>query len=738
MPRRAQTPPRPAASPAARGVVIVESPNKAKTLRQLLGRQWEIIATVGHFCDLPERSLGVEVENGFRPTYVYHPDRKAVVAQLRALRERYAPEAIIVASDADREGEAIGWHIARTAGLRPEEVQRAEFHEITPAGVQRALSRLRPLDLGLVAAQEARRILDRLVGYSVSPVVRDRLPHEREVSAGRVQSVALRVVVDRENAIRAFVPEAFWRIEAHYPWPQEPAREWTAELVGRGEAARPTPHPIRTEAEAQAIAQALAAVPHRVARLERKESKRHPPAPLITATMLQRASARLGMSPEETTRHAKGLFEAGLVTYIRTDDPSVAPEFQRETLAWLASRYGAEIVPGRPNRAKAKGPQSQGAHECIRPTQLDDARAANLTGRARALYDMIRETYLASQCKPARYDVTEAWLSATAEANEGWVLKASGRILRDPGFLALFGHVAEEEGEGGAAQAPLPPLREGEAFAPLRVTPSEHWTRPPERFTEASLIKYLEARGIGRPSTYAAMVEKIRQRAFVALVDRRCLSPTPKGEAVDGELRRFFSAIIKEGFTAELETRLDAIARREENWRAFMADFWAHLTPLLSAARATPLVRSAEPPPAPPETPPARPSSGRPRRRGDAAGAAASGGRKPRKAGKGTATRPRRSAPEAALDGPMPPCPRCREAFLRPISASKDGRRYLVCGRDQPGRRLCGFIMAADDTQNPACPRCGAATRRLPTGGFGCVRWQREGGPESCDGRLPG
>jgi DNA topoisomerase-1 len=787
-------------------VVIVESPNKAKTLRTLLGRRWEVLATVGHFCDLPERELGVDVANGFRPTYVYDPERRDVVARLRGLRDRYGPEAIIVASDADREGEAIGWHIARTAGLRPEEVRRAEFHEITEAGVQRAMRALRPLDLGLVAAQEARRILDRLVGYSVSPVVRDRLAGERDVSAGRVQSVALRVVVDRELAIRAFVPTEFWRIHVQYPWPGETDRSWQAELVGTGTPERHEALALPDATSAQRAAAALAATGHLVASLERREARRSPPAPLITSTMLQRAGARLGMGADETTRHAKSLFEAGLVTYIRTDDPSVSPEFQQETLSWLRARHGEAVVPARPNRHKAKaGSGAQGAHECIRPTQLDDPRAARLSGREQALYHLIRDTYLASQCAPARYDVTEAWLSAPRPEAPALVLKAVGRVLREPGFLTIYGEAAdEEEGEGGE-RAPLPPLRVGDLHDPAEVAPGQHWTRPPERFTEATLIKHLEARGVGRPSTYAAMVAKIKQRAFVETIERRCLRPTPKGERVDAELRAHFSPVIQEGFTASLETRLDAIAARELEWRGFLAEFWASLTPLLEAARAAPRTppaperspagpsagnaegAQAVPPPAdhgpaarrrppraaaggepttaaprrraprpaagssePASAPMAEPAASKPRRArrkvGPAAGTSDQASpRRSRRAPTDAAApaparggRGRRAASTSAASGEAgPPCPRCREAFTRRIVSRKDGRAWLVCGRDAPERRVCGFIMAAEDVANPPCPQCGAPTRRLPGGGFGCVRWRKEGGSESCAGRAP-
>lgn len=677
-------------------VIIVESPNKAKTIRQIVGREFEVLATVGHFCDLPLKDLGVDVANGFKPTYVYDPDKKDVVAKLKALKGRYGPGDILVASDADREGEAIGWHIARTIGLKPTEVRRAEFHEITEAGIKRALKAVRPLDLDLVAAQEARRILDRLVGYTVSPVVRDRLPTEKDLSAGRVQSVALRVVVDRELAIRQFVPKEYWSVHATYPWPGEAQKSWEAEFVGVGLAPKHKPMPLDTQADAAVIASELKQGAHTVVKLTKKETQRKPPAPFITSTMLQKASSRLRMGTDETTRHAKTLFEKGLVTYIRTDEPSVSPEFQQETLEFLKARYGAKVVPAKPNVYKAKGGNAQGAHECIRPTKLDVERPGDLDARAQALYTLIRETYLASQCKPARYDVTEALLQV-----DRYVLKASGRVLKDPGFLAIFQDEDEEDesagGSNGNDAKPLPPLEEGQHHTPSAITPKQHWTKAPERFTEATLIKYLEAHGIGRPSTFNAMVSKILQKAFVEKVNKRYLQPTPKGELLDAELRRFFSPVINEGFTAELEEHLDAIAAREEQWRDYLGRFWGVLTPLVATAREGAPARSYQ------------------RRDGQASGA--NGGAK---------------GGEVA-DANAPPCPKCRAGFTRRIHSTKTGKDYYVCGRDTREKTVCGFIMGVEDLENALCPVCDAPTRRISPTLLVCVLGQKGGG---CDGKI--
>ncbi|HEY9897924.1 MAG TPA: type I DNA topoisomerase, partial [Pantanalinema sp.] len=489
----------------SRRAIIVESPNKAKTIRQLLGAGYEVVATVGHFRDLPEKELGVAVDRDFDPTYVYAADKKDVVAKLKALKGRYKPHEIFVASDADREGEAIGWHIAETIGLPARQVQRLEFHEITREGLARAFSQVRPLDMHLVDAQQARRILDRLVGYKVSPIVRNRLPGEANLSAGRVQSVALRVVVDRELAIRAFKPTESWSVHAHYHVPgQGPDAMFEAEYVGKHTGAKaPRKQTIATREEAETIASALRALSHAVARVERKEARRNPPAPLITSTMLQQAASQLKMGTDETTRHAKALFEAGLVTYIRTDAPSVSPEFQQETLAYLRDRHGAEVVPAKPNIHKAKSANAQGAHECIRPTKLDQEPGAGIEPRARELYALITRIYLASQCRAAVFDATEAWIHAGEHA-----LKASGRVLKQRGYLVILD-------DRDAKETTLPPLSPDQALTLSRVLPKQHWSKPPERFTEATLIKYLEAKGIGRPSTFASMVSLILRKEFV-------------------------------------------------------------------------------------------------------------------------------------------------------------------------------------------------------------------------------
>jgi DNA topoisomerase-1 len=667
-------------------VIIVESPNKAKTIRQIVGRDFEVLATVGHFCDLPVKELGVDVTNGFKPTYVYDPDKKDVVAKLKALKGKYGPGDILVASDADREGEAIGWHIARTIGLKPAEVRRAEFHEITEAGIKRALKAVRPLDLDLVAAQEARRILDRLVGYTVSPVVRDRLPTEANLSAGRVQSVALRVVVDRELAIRAFVPKEYWSVHARYPWPGDPKKSWEAEFAGIGLAPKHKPMALDSEIDAAVIVSELKQGGHTVVKITKKETQRKPPAPFITSTMLQKASSRLKMGTDETTRHAKTLFEKGLVTYIRTDEPSVSPEFQRETLEFLKQRYGAKVVPTKPNIYKAKSGNAQGAHECIRPTRLDLERPEDLDARATALYRLIRETYLASQCKPARYDVTEALLQV-----DRYVMKASGRVLKDPGFLAIYQDEDDEEDKEDAK--PLPLLEEGQHHKPSAVTPKQHWTKPPERFSEATLIKYLEAHGIGRPSTFNAMVSKILQKGFVEKVNKRYLQPTPKGEVLDAELRRFFSPVINEGFTAELEEHLDAIATREEQWRDYLAQFWGVLTPLVATAREGVSRRSYQ-----------------------------------RKDGQGG------SKGGEVADPNAPACPKCQAGFTRRIHSNNTGKDYYVCGRDSREKTVCGFIMGVEDLENAPCPVCEAPTRRITPTLLVCVLSQKGGG--GCTGKI--
>lgn len=671
-------------------VVIVESPNKAKTLRQLLGRDYEVVATVGHFRDLPEKELGVAIDRQFEPQYVLDPAKQDVVLKLTGLKGRYRPDAIYVASDADREGEAIGWHIAETIGLAASEVQRLEFHEITPEGVKRALKAIRPLDLHLVHAQQARRILDRLVGYKVSPVVRRRLPQEQQLSAGRVQSVALRVVVDRELAIRTFKPTESWSVHVHYASDaKDPKATFEAEYIGRYASTKaPRKQAMPTREDAEAIAASLRSLSHHVEKIDRKETKRQPPAPLITSTMLQQASSQLKMGTDEATRHAKTLFEAGLVTYIRTDDPSVSPEFQQETLAYLASAYGAEVVPSKPNLYKAKAANAQGAHECIRPTSLGIEPDGNLDPGARRLYELITKVYLASQCRPAVFDATEVWIKADAHA-----LKASGRMLKQRGYLLILD-------DRDAKETMLPALSAAQTLALNRIEPKQHWTKPPDRFTEATLIKYLEEKGIGRPSTFASMVSLILRKEFVTKLDRKHLAPTPRGESLDAELRRSFNPVINEGFTTKLEGDLDRIASAEVGWREFLAAFWRDFLPLLEAAQGGASVPSAW-------------SQGRPK----------------------SASRPgRKSEPEshqavqAMFDNP--PCLRCG-ALTRRIRSPKNDREYFCCSL---GREACGFIMEVEALDNPKCPLCAAPTRKFPSGkGYGCVRWRKDG-VDSCAG----
>lgn len=666
----------------ARKVIIVESPNKAKTIRALLGSAFEVLATVGHFRDLPARELGVDLNRQFEPTYVFAEDKHDVVSKLQRLKGHVAPADIFVASDADREGEAIGWHIAETIGLPSKSVQRLEFHEITKEGLQRAFSQVRPLDMDLVHAQQARRILDRLVGYKLSPIVRDRLPEEKQLSAGRVQSVALMVVVDREQAIRAFKPTESWTVHAHYAAESlGPGAHFEAEYVGQtGSAKTPRKQALPNKEDAEEIAKALRSLPHAVFQVKGKETKRQPPAPLITSTMLQLAASQLKLGTDETTRHAKALFEAGLVTYIRTDEPSVSPEFQQETLKYLRESYGAELVPAKPNVHKAKSANAQGAHECIRPTRLGETPGTGIDAKAVQLYQLITKVYLASQCRPALYDATEAWIHAGPHA-----LKASGRTLKQRGYLRILD-------DRDSKETILPVLETGMALNLLKVEPKQHWSKPPDRFTEATLIKYLEDKGIGRPSTFASMVSLILRKEFVAKADRKYLAPTPRGEKLDAELRTLFAPIINEGFTAQLETDLDRIAGAKEAWHEFIARFWDGFSPLLAAA-----------------------SQGVAQQRSRSA--------------------PPRSAPSAAEVQAMfdnPPCYRCG-ALTRRVRSPKNEREYFCCSR---GREACGFIMEVEALQNPPCPTCEAPTSQYGQGVYLCVKRNREHPEKGCGGKV--
>lgn len=550
-------------------LVIVESPAKARTMRRFLGQGFEVKASVGHVRDLLKSRLSVDVENDFAPTYRVPKEKREVVKELQEAAQGAAE--VYLATDPDREGEAIAWHLIEAARIEVP-VHRVAFHEITKRAVAEAFSHPRGIDMRLVEAQQARRILDRLVGYKIGPLlwrkVRGRL------SAGRVQSVALRLVVEREREIEAFVPQEFWSIEAELAKEktrgQEPRDSFRAKLERvRGEKVR-----LESQAEVQLILKELEGAPYIVERVKREEKQRRPPPPFITSTLQQDAFRRLRFSTRRTMRVAQQLYEGvslgtrgsvGLITYMRTDSVRVAAAAQGAARSYIRERFGPAFVPPYMPRYKTRAKRAQEAHEAIRPTSVrrePEAIKGFLTRDQYRLYDLIWKRFLASQMAPALFDVT----TVDVKAGESYLFRASRSVLRFPGFLTVYEIQREEE-------EPLPELTEGEPLDCLRLIPEQHFTKPPPRYSEATLVRALEEYGIGRPSTYAPIISTIQARGYVERVDRR-LQPTELGTLVCDLLIKHFPDIMDVGFTAQMEEELDLIASGEKGRVPVLREFY--------------------------------------------------------------------------------------------------------------------------------------------------------------------
>lgn len=616
------------AVPAGAKLVIVESPAKARTVGRFLGSGYEVRASVGHVRDLLRSQLSVDIEHDFAPKYRVPDDKKEVVKALKAAAANAGE--IFLATDPDREGEAIAWHLQEAITIPPERARRVVFHEITRNAISEAFSHSRAVDMQLVDAQQARRILDRLVGYQVSPLLWDRV--RSGLSAGRVQSVALRLVVEREREIAAFVPVEYWSIDADLAQVltrgQQPRPSFLARLIRiRGQEAD-----LRNRSDSQAVVQDLAGATYTVASVKRGERRRRPNPPFTTSTLQQDAAQKLGMTAARTMRVAQDLYEGidigeggavGLITYMRTDSVNVAQEAQAEARALAAELFGPEYVPPEPNVYRARAKNAQEAHEAIRPTAVRRTPALvrdRLSPEQFRLYELIWQRFLASQMAAALYDTLAVDIEAgrPAEPPAPYLFRSTGSTLRFPGFLAVYaggapgpaenGAAADGEngkgrdpengwagdaepaegGAGSAAPASTIPvtLMVGEPLDLLRLIPEQHFTQPPPRYTEASLVKTLEENGIGRPSTYAAILSTILERGYVARTDKK-LAPTELGFTVNDLLVRHFDNVFNVGFTATMEEHLDGIARGEEEMAPVLRDFYAFFGPQLQDAERT-------------------------------------------------------------------------------------------------------------------------------------------------------
>jgi DNA topoisomerase-1 len=650
-------------------LVIVESPKKARTIQGILGAGYKVEASFGHVLDLPPKRLGVALDGGFAPEWV--PVARAA-ARLTALRKAArGAEQVLLATDPDREGEAIAWHVADQLKLRAP--TRVVFHAITPAAVRAAFGRPRALDQRLVEAQQARRVLDRLVGYQVSPLLWRKVA--KGTSAGRVQSVALRLIVEREREIEAFVPVEYWTIDATVHPLDRPEARFVARLVKvDGQDAE-----IGSREVAEALVADLRAASYAVAARTEKTINRSPPPPFTTSTLQQAAAGRLRLAGKRTMQLAQSLYEAGLITYHRTDAVRVEPEAVAAARDLIASRFGADYLPDGPRHYANRVKNAQEAHEAIRPVDVrrDPESLGRLDGQELALYRLIWQRFVASQMAAARY--RRQTVDVAARGARAYLLRAGASTLVFPGYLAVYGASAdepetgEEAPEGEARNDRLPDVRDGQPLGLDELKPEQRFTQPPPRYTEPTLIRELERAGVGRPSTYASIVGTIQDRGYVEL-EAKHFRPTALGRVVNDFVVSFFPTVADLGFTAELEDGLDAVARGERGWQELLGAFYAPFRGALEVAgRAA--ARTVELP-APARRGRAASAGGR----AASAGATGAGGRTA--GGRATARRARA----------VPPDPLTRRGVERgakrpdPDAPKPVGEQCPLCGREMRER----------------------------------------------------
>jgi DNA topoisomerase I len=565
-------------------LVIVESPAKAKTIEKILGKGYTVKASVGHVRDLPPKRLGVDLRDGFTPEYIVIRGKAKVLDELRASAKRAGK--IYLAPDPDREGEAIAWHIAQELdGKQRDAVYRVLFNEITPRAITAAMRNPGRIDEDKVNAQQARRILDRLVGYQISPLLWRKV--RRGLSAGRVQSVALRLICDREKEIDAFVPQEYWTVTVVLEGDQPPSFEAQLAKIG-GKKAQ-----IQTGEVAHAIAAQLRQAQFVVGEVKTRERRRQPPAPFITSRLQQEGANRLRFSARKTMTLAQNLYEGlaigpdgvvGLITYMRTDSTRVSEDAQRETLDFISATYGQQYTPEKPNVYRSKK-SAQDAHEAIRPTSTPrspDQVHSYLDRDHHALYQLIWARFVGSQMRPAIFDVTTADIAAGELG-----LRASGSVLKFDGFLKVYTEDQPAASAGDDQEAhlsrPLPPLHTGQVLRVVDVKPEQHFTQPPPRYTEASLVAELEKRGIGRPSTYATILSIIQDRDYVETKERK-FYPTELGRLVSELLVEHFPDVMDIEFTAAMEDLLDQIEEGKRPWVGVLRDFYEPFEKHLQAA----------------------------------------------------------------------------------------------------------------------------------------------------------
>ena len=561
-------------------LVIVESPAKAKTIKKFLGTDFEVVASMGHIRDLPKSKLGVDVENNFTPQYTVMKDKEDVIKDLKKKAKKC--DKIYLATDPDREGEAISWHLSQILGLNLEENNRVAFNEITKSGIKAGMENPHKINIDLVNAQQARRILDRIVGYKLSPFLWKKV--KRGLSAGRVQSVAVRLIVDRENEISKFVSQEYWTIDGKFTAP--PSRKYfSAKLITiDGNKAE-----ITNKEHADAILEGLENVEFKVTNVKKKVTKRQPAPPFITSTLQQEASRRLGFASKRTMKAAQELYEGieiegmgavGLITYMRTDSLRISEEARNAANKYIASRYGEDYLPSSPRIFKTKK-NIQDAHEAIRPSmpELEPEKVkSSLSNDQYKLYKLIWERFIASQMANALLDT----VSVDIEAGN-CVFRASGHSIKFDGFTVLYEEAKDSASEEEKENKILPPIEEGQLLRVKGLEGNQHFTQPPPRYTEATLIKALEENGIGRPSTYAPTISTITARMYVER-DGKQLKPTGLGIVTTELMKEHFKHIVDAKFTAKMESDLDDVEKGTKDWVNSLRDFYEDFEKALTDA----------------------------------------------------------------------------------------------------------------------------------------------------------
>jgi DNA topoisomerase-1 len=568
-------------------MVIVESPAKARTVGNFLGEGYTVRASVGHVRDLLRSQLSVDVENNFEPRYRVPNEKRSVVKEIKAEANR--AEEIYLATDPDREGEAIAWHLLEAAELDKQRVKRVVFHEITKPAIEEAFSHPRDIDEDLVDAQQARRILDRLVGYNLTPLLWEKV--RSRLSAGRVQSVTLRLIVEREREIEAFVPEEYWSIDGEFK-PENGKKSFVAHLA-KVDNEEPR---LLTKDFVDDLIKDLETSNYSVSKIKRGNRIRNPFPPFTTSTLQQQASRQLGFTAKRTMRVAQQLYEGinigegsetGLITYMRTDSTLVSPLAIEEVRTYIKQVHGDQYLPKDPNIYKTKSAQAQEAHEAVRPSstlRTPEKVKSYLTPEQFKLYQLIWRRFVASQMAPATYETLSVEVLGEGKQHK-YTFRASGSKLQFPGFLTLYEEAKDEDAKGENEILDIPEgMVDGDRLLLIKLLPEQHFTQPPPRYTEASLVQTLEEYGIGRPSTYAPIISTIQSRGYVERDNKR-LIPTETGFVVNDLLVEFFPDVLGVNFTAQMEEDLDQIAGGKREWREVLGEFYRSFEPKLKHAQ---------------------------------------------------------------------------------------------------------------------------------------------------------